>query len=110
MTINSQPTGLTCEISNFQGTVSSTGANNVPLVCVPNGTAAADYNVIIGSTTNNSVTASVLAPSGSSVMIEYGTVPAASGSYGNYSSAVAPDTGVTSSNPVARLTFSPTSS
>ena len=103
VTINSQPTGLTCEISNSQATVSSTGANNVPLVCVPNGTAAADYNVIIGSTTNNSVTASVLAPTGSSVMIEYGTAPAASGSYGNFSSAVAPETGVTSSNPVAKV-------
>ena len=100
--IQSQPTGLTCELTNAMGIVSTTSANSVAVACVPRGSAPTDYNVLLGSPTGSSVTASVLAAPGASVYVEYGTSPASPGKYGSQTAAVTPPASQTT-NPVATV-------
>ena len=104
VTLIAQPVGKTCSLSGATGTVVSNTNIEVPVTCVVKGSALVDYNVVLGSPTSSSIVASVLAAAGSSVYVEYDTIPAVPGRYAKKSLAVTPPSSQLT-NPVATVSL-----
>ena len=97
--LSAQPTGLTCSVTNASGVIGSSNVTGIAVTCAQGG---ATYNVILGRPTDTSVTASILAATGSSAYLEYGTSSAQTGFYSGMSATVSPPVTQTT-NPVIEV-------